>query len=179
MYARHTFDKKWLSSNETTFSISTISTNQIDQWISKVVSDKIVFLNNLTSTISRFFNFFYWSFFDYIFYQYQNFVYQNQRYQYSFFDEKNTQFALLFFSRKKSLRLIFENEFDSRNSYQNRERERKRERSKFSTKKEKFDENRDNKNKTYIINEKNESNTIEKIEKVFHNENRSNEAFYS
>ena len=71
--------------------------------------------------------------------------------------------------------MIFENEFDSRNSYQNRERER--ERSKFSTKK-KFDENRDNKNKTYMINEKNKSNTIE-IEKVFHNENHANEAFYS
>ena len=58
---------------------------------------------------------FYWLSFNYIFYQYQNFVYQNQKYQYSFFDEKNAQFVLSSFSRKKFLRLIFENESNSRN----------------------------------------------------------------
>ena len=124
------------------------------------MNDKIVFLNNLTSTISRFFNFFIDRFSIILFINIKTL----------FIKIKNINIC---FSTKK----IFAFNVRKRVRFENESKSRARTLENFC-KKKKFDENRDNKSKTYVINEKKKSNTI-KIEKKIFNENRANKTFYS
>ena len=104
-----------------------------------------------------------WFSFDYTSYQFKNSVYQNQKNQYQFFVEKSVFVAIVLSFVKQFLQLIFENESDSKNQA----------RTKFDSQisEEKFD-NRVDKIRTYVVDEKNE------FENQFHEESNQEQENY-
>ena len=104
-----------------------------------------------------------WLSFDYTSYQFKNSAYQNQKNQYQFFVEKSASAAIVLSFVKQSLQLIFESESNSKNQA--------RTKFDFQTSEERFD-NRVDKIRTYVVDEKNE------FENEFHEKSNQEQENY-